>query len=193
MVYGAPAYPYPSYYYPGYVAGAALTFGVGLAIGAAWNGGYWGNCNWNGGGNVNINNNNNFNRNTNINGGNRTTSTEAIGRVSSQPTGASGNIIRNTAAMLPMETEERRTSMAEERAATRLAAATAMAQVIAPAAQAEICPAIGPAAEQAVSRVIGLAAVRGIAREIVPAEIDPDGSKPRYKTGESEQRQRKEW
>jgi hypothetical protein len=68
VVYGAPAYPYPSYYYPGYVAGAALTFGVGLALGAAWNGGYWGNCDWNGG-NVNINNNNNFNRNTNINRG----------------------------------------------------------------------------------------------------------------------------
>lgn len=66
--------------------------------------------------------------------------------------------------------------MAEERAATRLAA-TAMAQVIAPAAQAEICPAIGPAAEQAVSRVIGLAAVRAIARaaqaEIDPAEVSP--------------------
>ncbi len=68
VVYGAPAYPYPSYYYPGYVAGAALTFGAGLALGAAWNGGYWGNCDWNGG-NVNINNNNNFNRNTNINRG----------------------------------------------------------------------------------------------------------------------------
>src|SRR6476659_4203315 len=38
VVYGAPAYPYPSYYYPGYVAGAALTFGAGLALGAAWNG-----------------------------------------------------------------------------------------------------------------------------------------------------------
>src|SRR6476659_3245823 len=56
VVYGAPAYPYPSYYYPGYVAGAALTFGAGLALGAAWNGGYWGDCDWNGG-DVNINNN----------------------------------------------------------------------------------------------------------------------------------------
>jgi hypothetical protein len=68
VVYGAPAYPYPSYYYPGYVAGAALTFGAGLALGAAWNGGHWGDCDWNGG-DVNINNNNNFNRNTNINRG----------------------------------------------------------------------------------------------------------------------------
>ncbi|HXX53299.1 MAG TPA: DUF3300 domain-containing protein, partial [Thermodesulfovibrionales bacterium] len=65
VVYGAWPYPaYPPYYYypPGYVAGAALfSFGVGLAIGAAW--GYaWGGCNWHGG-DVNVN----YNRNTNIN------------------------------------------------------------------------------------------------------------------------------
>jgi hypothetical protein len=65
VIYGPWWYPaYPPYYYypPGYVAGAALfTFGVGIAIGAAW--GYaWGGCNWRGG-NVNID----INRNTNIN------------------------------------------------------------------------------------------------------------------------------
>lgn len=65
VVYGSwwyPSYP-PHYYYPpGYVAGAALfSFGVGVAIGAAW--GYaWGGCNWRGG-NVDID----INRNTNIN------------------------------------------------------------------------------------------------------------------------------
>jgi len=65
VVYGAWPYPaYPPYYYypPGYVAGAALfSFGVGVAIGAAW--GYaWGGCNWRGG-DVDID----INRNTNIN------------------------------------------------------------------------------------------------------------------------------
>ena len=53
VVYGAwpypaspPYYPYP----PGYAWGAAaLSFGVGMAVGAA----VWGNCNW-GGGNVDV-------------------------------------------------------------------------------------------------------------------------------------------
>jgi hypothetical protein len=64
VVYGAwpyPAYP-PAYYYPpGYVATAAfVSFGVGMAVGAA----YWGGCNW-GHGDVDINTNryNNFNQN----------------------------------------------------------------------------------------------------------------------------------
>src|SRR5580765_7646499 len=66
VVYGAwpypaapPYYPYP----PGYAFGAAaLSFGVGMAVGAA----VWGNCNW-GGGNVDIdvNENANFSRNVN--------------------------------------------------------------------------------------------------------------------------------
>ena len=69
-VYGPwpyPAYPPYSYYPPGYVAGTALlSFGVGMAVGAA----VWGNCNW-GHGDVNINttNYNNFNK-TNIANGN---------------------------------------------------------------------------------------------------------------------------
>lgn len=74
VVYGAwpyPAYPPAPYYPPGYVAGTALlSFGVGVAVGAAWNNNCWGHSDWNGG-SVNINN--NFNRNTNIsNSGNRT-------------------------------------------------------------------------------------------------------------------------
>jgi hypothetical protein len=64
VVYGAWPYPsYPPYYYhpPGYVAGAALSFGLGVACGVAW--GYaWGGCNW-GHGDVDID----INRNTNIN------------------------------------------------------------------------------------------------------------------------------
>ena len=75
VVYGAwpyPAYPPPAPYYPpGYVATASLlSFGAGMAVGAA----LWGNCNWGGGygnNNVNINTNNynNFNK-TNVANGN---------------------------------------------------------------------------------------------------------------------------
>ena len=82
VVYGTwpyPSYPPYTYYPPGYVAGTALlSFGVGMAVGAA----LWGGCHWGGGyggGNsLTVNNNtyNNFNRNTNRNwsGGSRGTS-----------------------------------------------------------------------------------------------------------------------
>ncbi len=67
VVYGAWPYPsYPPYYYhpPGYVATAAISFGLGVACGRAW--GYaWGDCNW-GRGNIDIDVNRNVNRNTNI-------------------------------------------------------------------------------------------------------------------------------
>ncbi len=67
VVYGAWPYPsYPPYYYhpPGYVATAAISFGVGVAVGAAW--GYaWGDCHW-GRGNIDINVNRNTNFNSNI-------------------------------------------------------------------------------------------------------------------------------
>ena len=57
-----PAYPPYSYYPPGYVAGGAISFGLGMAAGAA----LWGGCNWgNNQVNVNVNNYNSFNR-TNI-------------------------------------------------------------------------------------------------------------------------------
>ncbi len=83
VVWGAPVYAYPPVYYPPvgyYAAGMALSFGVGVAMGAIWGGGWGYNCGWGGGGNntININNNNNFNRNSvragngnQINGGNR--------------------------------------------------------------------------------------------------------------------------
>src|SRR5215472_11982397 len=77
VVYPPPVYPYPPVYYPPYYPGAALvTFGVGMAMGAAIWGGSCCGCGWGGGNNtININNNNNFNRNTNVNrgqgGGNR--------------------------------------------------------------------------------------------------------------------------
>ncbi|MGA8041574.1 MAG: DUF3300 domain-containing protein [Terracidiphilus sp.] len=73
VVYGPPPYPYPPVYYPPpgyYAAGMAISFGVGMMVGAAWGGGGWG-CGWGGNNNVYINNNNNFVKNSNIQGGNR--------------------------------------------------------------------------------------------------------------------------
>jgi len=73
VVWGPPYYPYPPIYYPPagyYAAGLAISFGVGVMMGAFWGGGWGWGCGW-GGNNVYINNNNNFNRNTSIGGGNR--------------------------------------------------------------------------------------------------------------------------
>src|SRR5581483_9103114 len=46
VVYGAPVYAYPAIYYPPpgyYAAGMAVSFGVGVAMGAMWSGGWgWG-------------------------------------------------------------------------------------------------------------------------------------------------------
>ncbi len=65
VVYGGwpyPAYPPYAYYPPGYVAGAAISFGVGMAVGAAM----WGGCNWGGGDvDIDVNKNTNFNKNVN--------------------------------------------------------------------------------------------------------------------------------
>lgn len=79
VVYPPPVYPYPPYYpaYPagGYVATAAISFGVGVAMGAFWSGGGgWGwGCGWGGNNNITINNNfSSRNGYANINGGNRT-------------------------------------------------------------------------------------------------------------------------
>jgi len=81
VVYGAPPYPYPPIAYPPpgyYAAGMALSFGVGMAIGAAWGGGggWCCNSNWGGNNTININNNNTFVNNSNkqnvSNSGNRT-------------------------------------------------------------------------------------------------------------------------
>jgi hypothetical protein len=74
VVYGPPVYPYPPVTYPPpgyYAAGVAISFGVGMMMGAAFSGGWGWGCGWGGNNNVTINNNNNFNRNTNVNGGNR--------------------------------------------------------------------------------------------------------------------------
>jgi hypothetical protein len=74
VVWGAPIYPYPPIYYPPwgyYAAGMAISFGVGMMMGAFWSGGWGWGCGW-GHNDIDINRNNNFNRNTNIgNSGNR--------------------------------------------------------------------------------------------------------------------------
>ena len=81
VVYGPPIYPYPPIYYPPYGyygAGLAISFGVGVMMGAFWSGGWGWGCGW-GGNDIDINVNNNFNRNSNINGGNRPTNPIAGG------------------------------------------------------------------------------------------------------------------
>jgi hypothetical protein len=73
VVYGPAVYPYPPIYYPPagyYAAGLAISFGVGVMMGAFWSGGWGWGCGWSNN-SININNNNNFNRNSNIGGGNR--------------------------------------------------------------------------------------------------------------------------
>ena len=81
VVYGPPVYPYPPIYYPPpgyYAAGLAISFGVGVMMGAFWSGGWGWGCGWSNN-NININNNNNFNRNTNLGGGNRVSNLPARG------------------------------------------------------------------------------------------------------------------
>ena len=66
--YGEPFYPYPPIYYP--TGGLALSFGVGVAMGAFWGNGGWGwGARW-GDNDLTINHHNNFNRNANIRAGN---------------------------------------------------------------------------------------------------------------------------
>ncbi|MCI0614245.1 DUF3300 domain-containing protein, partial [bacterium] len=83
VVYGPPIYPYPPIYYPPvgyYAAGMAVSFGVGVAMGAFWGGGGWGwGCGW-GGNDIDINVNNNFNRNANFN---RNTNVNRSGNINS--------------------------------------------------------------------------------------------------------------
>jgi hypothetical protein len=67
--YGDPFYPYPPIYYP--TGALALSFGVGIAMGAFWGNGGWGwGPGW-GNNNLQINHFNNINRNANIRAGNR--------------------------------------------------------------------------------------------------------------------------
>jgi hypothetical protein len=97
VIYGSwayPAYPPVAYYPPGYVAGTALlSFGVGMAVGAA----LWGGCHW-GSSSITINNNNfnNFNRNTVRNWSNNSNTNVSnwrsdSNRVSQNRTGAASN------------------------------------------------------------------------------------------------------
>ena len=78
VVWGPPPYPYPPIYYPpppstgAIIASSVISFGVGVAVGAMFSGGWGWGCGWGWGHNtVVINNNyfvhNNFNYNRNIN------------------------------------------------------------------------------------------------------------------------------
>jgi hypothetical protein len=102
VVYGPPIYPYPPIYYPYYpagyyAAGVAISFGVGVMMGAFWSGGWGWGCGWSNN-EININNNNNFNRNSNIGNGNRPSQLPGGGRggvgngnrASQQPAGGRG-------------------------------------------------------------------------------------------------------
>ena len=46
VVYGAPVYPYPPIYYPPPYGAMAISFGVGVAMGAFWSGGWGWGCGW---------------------------------------------------------------------------------------------------------------------------------------------------
>src|SRR5690349_12617896 len=68
VVYGAPAYPYPPIAYPPpgyYAAGMAISFGVGVAMGAMWGGGWGYGCGWGGNNNITVNRNNTYVNNYN--------------------------------------------------------------------------------------------------------------------------------
>jgi hypothetical protein len=91
-VYGPAYYPYPPIYYPTgyYAAGMAISFGVGVMMGAFWSGGWGWGCGWGGHNDITINRNNNFNRNTNIGGGNRN-NVGGGNRPTNQPARGTGN------------------------------------------------------------------------------------------------------
>ena len=101
VVYGAPVYPYPPIAYPPpgyYAAGMAISFGVGVAMGAFWSGGAGWGCGWGGNNNVTINNNNNFVNNSNRqNINNAATHVATAQPTSPQEVTAIGNTIRSTA------------------------------------------------------------------------------------------------
>jgi hypothetical protein len=64
VVYGPPVYPYPPIYYPPYpYGGMAVSFGVGVAMGAFWGGGWGWGCSWRHS-DIDINVNNRFSRNS---------------------------------------------------------------------------------------------------------------------------------
>jgi hypothetical protein len=95
VVYGPPPYPYPPITYPPpgyYAAGMAISFGVGMAIGAAWGGGGGWCCNsgWGGNNTININNNNTFVNNSNRQNVNNVSNRQNVNNVSNRQT-AAGN------------------------------------------------------------------------------------------------------
>ena len=101
VVYGPPVYPYPPIPYPpppppgAYVATAAIAFGVGMAVGAAYHGGWGYNCGWGHSNTVVVNHNNvyvnnqNVNYNKNVNVNRNVNANQNINRSSAQANAAS--------------------------------------------------------------------------------------------------------
>ena len=73
VVYGPPVYPYPPVYYPPPPppGSLAISFGIGMAMGAMMSGGWGYNCGWGHSNTVIINNNNTYIKNQNVRTGNR--------------------------------------------------------------------------------------------------------------------------
>jgi hypothetical protein len=73
VVYGPPVYPYPPVYYPPPPppGSLAISFGIGMAMGAMMSGGWGYNCGWGHSNTVVINNNNTYINNQNVRTGNR--------------------------------------------------------------------------------------------------------------------------
>jgi Protein of unknown function (DUF3300) len=73
VVYGPPVYPYPPVYYPPPPppGSLAISFGVGMAMGAMMSGGWGYGCGWGHSNTVVINNNNTYIHNQNVRTGNR--------------------------------------------------------------------------------------------------------------------------
>ena len=76
VVYGPPVYPYPPIYYPPPPppGSLAISFGIGMAMGAMMSGGWGYGCGWGHSNTVVINNNNTYIRNQNVRTGNRNVS-----------------------------------------------------------------------------------------------------------------------
>ncbi len=121
VVYGAPVYAYPPIAYPPpgyYAAGMAISFGVGVAMGAMWSGGWGYNSGWGG------------TTTTSPSITTTTSSTTAIGRTSTTPTAATvqrisqpgatatGSTILSTVGERLMATETRRINLVAPRVAT---------------------------------------------------------------------------
>jgi hypothetical protein len=126
VVYGPPVYPYPPIYYPppptgAYIATAAISFGVGMAVGAAMSGGWGWGCGW-GNNNVNVNVNNNFVNNanrTNVSRGNVNRANVSSGNWQHNPQHRGGTPYSNRATASKYGGADRASASASRQASAR--------------------------------------------------------------------------